>query len=116
VSEERRRAPRVDIVQHVAGRAVAMNAHVRILEMSPGGMLIETTAEMAPLGVHEFRLRLTGGEETLVRGHIVHGRFEVKYGGVKYVLGVRFSFVPVESAEVIRKYILEAKPAPFPEP
>jgi hypothetical protein len=111
---ERRRNTRVEIVKHVGGRVVPVNGHVRVREMSLGGMLIETDAELSPRGIHEFRLRLTGGEETLVRGHIVHGRFDVKYGGVTYTLGIQFAFVPVESAEVIRRFIAEARPDPFP--
>ena len=117
MSPERRQYPRVEVVKHVAGRAVAENAFVQVKEISLGGMLIETDAELSPKGVHEFRLRLTGGEETLVRGHIVHGQFNVKYGGVKYQLGVRFSFLPVDSAEVLKRFIAEFKPAPLsPEP
>ena len=114
MSSERRRNPRVEIVKQVAGRVVPVNAFVTVREMSLGGMLIETDAELSPRGVHEFRLRLTGGDETLVRGHIVHGRFDVAHGGVRFLLGVQFSFVPVESAEVIRRFILEAHPNPFP--
>jgi c-di-GMP-binding flagellar brake protein YcgR len=111
---ERRSSTRIDIVRHVAGRVTPVNAHIRVKEMSLGGMLIETDAELSPRGIHEFRLRLTDGAETLVRGHIVHGRFDVKYGGVKYTLGIRFAFVPVESADVIRRFIQEAGPDPFP--
>ncbi len=114
MSAERRRSSRVEIVKHVAGRVVPVNAYVRVKEMSLGGMLIETDADLSPRGIHEFRLRLTDGAETLVRGHIVHGRFEVKYGGVKYALGVQFAFVPVESAELLRRFINETKPDPFP--
>ena len=114
MSTERRRSPRVDIVKHVAGRVVPLNSFVRVRQMSLTGMLIETDAELSPRGLHEFRLRLTDGAETLVRGHVVHGRFEVKYGGVKYQLGIQFAFVPVESAEVIRRFIAEASPDPFP--
>jgi hypothetical protein len=115
MSSERRKHPRVDIVKHVGGRIVPVNSFIQIKEMSAGGMLIETDAELSPKGVHDFRLKLMGGEETLVRGHIVHGRFDVKYGGVKYVLGVRFSFVPVESAELLKRFIAETKPAPLAE-
>ena len=114
MSSERRKDPRVDLVKHVGGRVVPLNGYVQVKEMSISGMLIETDAELSPRGVHEFRLRLTGGEETLVRGHIVHGRFTARYGGVKYLLGIKFSFVPVESAEVIKRFMLEAKPNPFP--
>ncbi len=109
---ERRGSPRIEIVRHVAGRAVPVNGYVRVIEMSLGGMLIETDAELSPRGLHEFRLKLVDGKETLVRGQIVHGRFDTRYGGVKYTLGVQFAFVPVESAEVIRRFILEAKAAP----
>jgi hypothetical protein len=109
VSKERRQEPRVDIVKHVGGRVVPLNAFVRVKDVSLKGMLIETDAELSPRGVHEFRLRLTGGGETLVRGHIVHGRFEARYGGVKYQLGIEFGFVPVESAEVVKRFVLEAK-------
>lgn len=111
---ERRRSSRVEIVKHVAGRVVPVNAYVRVKEMSLGGMLIETDADLSPRGIHEFRLRLTDGAETLVRGHIVHGRFDVKYGGVKYALGIQFAFVPVESADLIRQFIAETRPDPFP--
>lgn len=114
MSKERRQHPRVEIVKHVGGRVVSLNSYVQVKEMSISGMLIETDAELSPLGMHEFRLKLTDGGETLVRGHIVHGRFESKYGGVKYHLGVRFAFVPVESAEVIKRFMTEAKPNPFP--
>jgi hypothetical protein len=49
-----------------------------------------------------------------VRGQIVHGRFAVTHGGVMYTLGVEFSSLPMESAEVIRRFILETKADPFP--
>jgi c-di-GMP-binding flagellar brake protein YcgR len=114
MSKERRRTTRIEIVQHVGGLVVPLRAHLRVREMSLGGMLIETTAELSPMGIHEFRLELSDGGETLVRGHIVHGRFEVKHGGVMYTLGVEFSFLPMESVEVIRKFILEIKADPFP--
>jgi hypothetical protein len=114
MSKERRKDPRVEIVKHVGGRVVPLNAYVQVKEMSISGMMIETDAELSPRGVHDFRLKLTDGGETLVRGHIVHGRFESKYGGVKYQLGIKFAFVPIDSAEVIKRFILEAKPNPFP--
>lgn len=114
MSTERRKDPRVEVVKHVAGRVVPLNIFVQVKEMSISGMLIETDQELSPRGVHDFRLRLTDGGETLVRGHVVHGRFETRYGGVKYHLGVKFAFVPVESAEVIRRFIHEIKPNPFP--
>jgi hypothetical protein len=93
---------------------VPINAFVQVKDVSLSGMLIETDAELSPRGVHEFRLRLTDGGETVVRGHIVHGRFESRYGGVRYQLGVKFAFVPVESAEIIRRFVLEMKPGPSP--
>ena len=78
MSTERRQNPRVEIVKHVAGRVVPVNAFVQVKEMSVGGMSIETDAELSPNGVHDFRLKLMEGGETLVRGHIVHGRFDVE--------------------------------------
>lgn len=115
MEKDRRNSSRVDIVKHVSGRVVPVNAHVVVKQLSLGGMLIETDAELSPRTMHEFRLRLTDGAETVVRGSIVHGRFHTKHGGVKYTLGVRFAFVPVESAEVIRRYIVETKARPFPD-
>ncbi|MBL8139519.1 MAG: PilZ domain-containing protein [Acidobacteria bacterium] len=114
MSKERRRTTRIEIIQHVGGTIVPLRAHLRVKEMSLGGMLIETNAELPPLGIHEFRLQLSDGAETLVRGHIVHGRFEVRHGGVMFTLGIEFSFLPMESVEVIRKFILEIKADPFP--
>lgn len=114
MSKERRRTTRIEIVQHIGGHIVPMKAQLRVKEMSLGGMLIQTNAELPPLGIHDFRLRLSDGAETLVRGHIVHGKFEVKLGGVMYTLGIEFSFLPMESVEVIRKFILETKADPFP--
>ena len=114
MSSERRRSARVQIMKHVGGTTVPLRNHLRVLEMSIGGMLIETTAELSPIGVHDFRLQLSDGRETLVRGRIVHGRFAVQQASVKFTLGIEFSFMPIESVEVLRRFINETKPDPFP--
>lgn len=114
MSKERRRTTRIEIIQQIGGMVVPMRAHLRVKEMSLGGMLIETNAELPPLDIQEFRLQLSDGGETMVRGHVVHGRFAVRQGGVMYTLGIEFSFLPKESVEVIRKFILEIKADPFP--
>ncbi len=114
MTTERRRTSRIDVVRHATGVDETARAHVRVKEISLGGMLIETNADLSPLGDHEFRLRLSDGGETVVRGRVVHGHFAVKDGAVMYTLGIEFSFVPAASAEVIRRFVLETRADPFP--
>lgn len=108
--EERRQHRRARLVAHVAGRVLPSDAALRVMELGAGGMLIVLDECLPPGGLHEFRLRLAGssGGEAVVRGHVVHGRFEVEWGTARWTLGVRFTDVPNRAAAMIRQAVARA--------
>lgn len=103
MSSERRRSPRVAIVGHLHGVAVSVDAPVRVLDLSLGGMAIETAMAM-PIGtVQEFQLTLGDGSLVLLKGRVVRSKNSALEGEpAVYLMGVQFvdDEAPAESADV----------------
>lgn len=72
--DERRRAPRIEALGNTGGRTLDGEGEVRVLEMSLGGMAVETAFEM-PVGArHDFRLTLGDGATVPLVGRVRHCR------------------------------------------
>lgn len=105
MTDERRRSPRINLLRPVPGRVGPSAQPIRVRQMSLGGMLIETEAQLSPLALHEFQLALDEATQARISGHVVHSRFAVEGGTVTYTLGVAFEFLPDDSAEVVRRFV-----------
>lgn len=95
-SDDRRRSPRVAILGNLHGRVVTLDVPVAVLEISLGGMGIQTTVRFPIGAVHDFQLTL--GDKSLVhlKGRVVHctrqdGEDE------RYIAGIEFLDEGVET-------------------
>jgi hypothetical protein len=91
MSSDRRRSPRVEILGRLHGHVVALNVPVKVLEMSLGGLAIETEMQFPEGAIHEFALTLGDGSTVIVQGRVVHSRNTAPEGETPvYVSGVEF--------------------------
>jgi hypothetical protein len=86
---DRRRNPRVAILGKLHGRAVTLDVAVAILEISLGGMSLETDIPFPVDAIHMFQLTL--GDNTVVhlKGQVKHCQ---KLAGepARFVSGIQF--------------------------
>ncbi len=95
MTQDRRRAPRVDAVGRVQGRIVSLDAEVRIREISLGGLSIESSMEFPVGAVHRFELCLGDGALVAVSAAARYSRQTGIGGAGNYITG--FQFVEDES-------------------
>ena len=88
MDEDRRRAPRVDIPKRVSGESLAHEGEVVVIQMSLGGMAVESPFEMEVGSRREFRLRLGDGAAVHLVGCVRHSRRVDGDDAPKYVSGV----------------------------
>jgi hypothetical protein len=88
---ERRRYPRVEVVGVLRGHNSALDVPIVVLDMSAGGLAVQTSV-MFPVGaVNNFRLTPDGGEPVMITGRIVHSlRASGPEGSTHYIIGVEF--------------------------
>jgi len=76
-----------------------------ILDISKGGLQIETPFALQLDSLHEFRISL-GEQSIVVRGRIAHCHIgELKEGGVLYRTGVEFIENPDHAQTVIEAFV-----------
>ena len=68
---ERRRTPRIRIVDRLSGRTSAGETPVRVRDFSLGGMAIEIARELPVGSVHDFLLLLGDNSVAELRGRVV---------------------------------------------
>jgi hypothetical protein len=91
MSIERRRSPRVEILDRIHGHVTSLDVPVIVREMSLGGMSLQTTFAFPDGAVHEFRLMLGDGSPVVLRGRVVRCREEAAPdGSTMFVSGVQF--------------------------
>lgn len=103
--DERRRAPRINLLQPLPGRVGPDGSPVSVRQMSLGGMLIDTPLSLSPLALHEFSLALDDHTVALVRGQVVHSRYVVDGDTVTYTFGIAFATLPEETDEQVRRFV-----------
>jgi hypothetical protein len=91
MSRDRRRSPRIEILGRLHGHIATLDVPVNVLEMSLGGLSMETSFPFPSGAVHEFRLTLGDGSFVLLQGRIVHSRPKTAADGSSlFVTGVQF--------------------------
>jgi PilZ domain len=86
---DRRRNPRVAILGKLHGHVVTLDVAVTVLEISLGGMGIQTTVPFPVDAVHSFQLTLGDNSVVHLKGRIAHCQ---RLAGEedRYVSGVQF--------------------------
>jgi hypothetical protein len=74
MTTERRRSPRIEIVDRLEGHSVTHEAPVRVRDFSLGGMAIETSVAFAVGDVQTFSVMLGDGSTVELHGRIVRCR------------------------------------------
>jgi hypothetical protein len=88
---ERRRSTRIELLGKLHGHSVSLDVPVSVLEISLGGMAIQTGLPFPVGAVHAFRLTL--GDESTVELHakVMHCRSVAPAGDPPvYVTGLQF--------------------------
>lgn len=71
MSTERRRSPRIRLVDTLSGRTSAGDTPVRVRDFSLGGMAIEIAVELPVGSVHGFQILLGDGSIVELHGRVV---------------------------------------------
>jgi len=102
---DRRRAPRVELLGRLHGRSVSLDVPVRVVEISLGGMAIETALPFPVGAIHSFRLTLGDDSTAELTGRVMHCRNKAQAGvSPQYVTGVQFvEEDPAELAPVVEE-------------
>ena len=89
---ERRRTPRVEVLDRLHGHIVSMGASLTVREVSLGGLSFSSMVSFPIGAIHEFRLTLGDGSAVLLRGSIVRSqpRPDDDDGSRRYLTGVQF--------------------------
>jgi PilZ domain len=89
VTDDRRRAPRIQILGQMNGRAVALDVPVTVTEISLGGMGILTDTEFEVGSEHEFQLTLGDNSLVHLKGRVAHSR-RVSDIAPRFLSGIQF--------------------------
>ena len=90
MSIERRHSPRIEILGHLHGHAVAFDVPVLVREISLGGMAVETEIPLAEGAGHEFLLTLGDGSTVELVGRVMHCRPVSDESDENHVSGIQF--------------------------
>src|SRR5690606_11400657 len=72
MTDDRRRSPRVQLLSRLHGTTVSLDVPVKVVQMSLGGMAVETTVAFPVGAVHSFSITLGGGGVAELSGRGVH--------------------------------------------
>jgi hypothetical protein len=88
---ERRRYPRIEILGRIQSRVLSLNLPIAVLDMSLGGVCIQTDITF-PIGeLHEFRLTANEGEPLVISARVVHSLHASRSDGTPcYFIGFEF--------------------------
>jgi hypothetical protein len=89
ITGDRRRNPRVAILGKLHGRVVTLDVAVTVLEISLGGMGIQTTVPFPVGATHSFQLTLGDNSVVHLKGRIAHCQ-RLAGDEDRYVSGVQF--------------------------
>jgi hypothetical protein len=87
---DRRRSPRVEVLDKLQGQIVSLDVAVRIREISLGGMSIETQQGFQIGTVQDFMLTLGDGSGVELIGRVVYSRLTTDAARTFYVTGIQF--------------------------
>ncbi len=91
VGVERRRFPRIEIIEHIQGHVVPLNMQVAVIDMSLGGLCIQTT-DRFPIGaILNLHLTVDGGTTLNISARVVRSlRTDGTNRLTDYFIGVEF--------------------------
>lgn len=89
MTSDRRRNPRVAILGKLHGHIVTLDVPVSVLEISLGGMGIQTTVPFPVDAIHAFQLTLGDNSVVRLKGRIAHCQ-RVAGDEERYISGVQF--------------------------
>jgi hypothetical protein len=90
MSRDRRRSPRIEILEQIHGHVASLDVAVRVREMSLGGMSLETDFAFPIGAVHDFRLTLGDGSTVVLRGRVLRCREQTNEEGTRaFVSGIQ---------------------------
>jgi len=88
---DRRRAPRIELLGRLHGHSVSLDLPVSVLEISLGGMAIQTGLPFPVGAVHVFRLTLGDDSTVELNGRVMHCRNTAPTEATPvYVTGLQF--------------------------
>lgn len=91
MSDDRRRSPRIELLSRLHGHSVSLDLPVRVVQISLGGMAIETAVPFPVGAVHLFRLTLGDDSTTELTGRVMHSRNVAPAGSTPvFTTGVQF--------------------------
>jgi len=89
--DERRRAPRVEILGNVQGEILPLAAPVDVREVGLGGFSVLTSEPLEPGAEHDFRLTVNDWSTVELRARVVHCRANAGgSAGQAFVSGLEF--------------------------
>jgi hypothetical protein len=74
LDDDRRRSPRIELMGRLHGHSVSLDLPVKVVQMSLGGMAVETAVSFPVGAIHVFRLTLGDGSTTELTGRVMHSR------------------------------------------
>jgi hypothetical protein len=87
---DRRQSPRIEILDRIHGHVVSLAVDLTVVEMSLGGMRVETAFPF-PIGAeHEFRLRMGDDSTVVMRGRVLRCVQTSGQDGNRFVSGIQF--------------------------
>lgn len=91
MASDRRRSPRIEIFGKLHGHLVVLDVPVTVIEISLGGLGLETSLDFPVGAVHEFRLTLGDESTVTLKGRVMHSRRTSPLGEPpRFVVGVQF--------------------------
>jgi hypothetical protein len=90
MGQERRRAPRIEVLGRLHGHVVSLNTPVTVREISMVGLSFSAPMEFPVGAIHDFRLTLGDGSAVMLKGRVVRVEADAGQPIRAYVMGVQF--------------------------
>jgi len=90
-SEERRTHPRLEVLGRIHGGVVALDVPLTLLNMSAGGLSVQTPFRFPIGATHDFRFKWGDHAPIVLRAQVVHTLRATREGEVIYVTGLEFT-------------------------
>ena len=102
VGRDRRTTPRIEVLGHVHGHIVSLDARMTALDLGFGGFSMETTFPIDKDSEHDFRLVGPDGAAVQLRARVAHCRHYTSPDGTpRYVSGLQFADPTEPAADII---------------
>src|SRR5260370_575887 len=96
---DRRRSPRVQVLERIHGELRALGVPVTLLNLSRQGFLMEAEADFTIGGSHDFRFTLPDEDPVDVSVRVVHATKADQGDGSMYVVGLEFEHEAADASQ-----------------